>query len=357
MGAYNGILEDLGLETVTDAEAPASRSACPRGVLGEPVIEPPFVRYEATDGSVAQLILISQPGDLDTLYGLYEIIQTLEVVPTEGPRERGERSFVIEGAGRDPPHPRRGDARRQRRSRASPWSGRRATRSGSPASCPRSTPRSAACPASSTRRRARPPRIRPWTSSRACRCASRRATASGFFVDGLGTVVTTAAAVASCERVTIDEATEARGRSRPTPRSASPSWSPSRRWPPAPSPRSRPTRRASTPRSRSRASPTAASSRGPSSASAASPTCAASNGEEEVRRLDLAARPGDAGGPVFDAGGAVLGMLLPAGDGRRGAARGGSLRARQRRRSSRRSPARGSRPPRPAPRPRSAPSA
>ncbi|MDX5402116.1 MAG: peptidoglycan-binding protein, partial [Rhodobacterales bacterium] len=33
------------------------------------------------------------------------------------------------------------------------------------------------------------------------------------------------------------------------------------------------------------------------------------NGEEALKRLDLEALPGDIGGPVFDAGGAVLGML------------------------------------------------
>jgi hypothetical protein len=35
------------------------------------------------------------------------------------------------------------------------------------------------------------------------------------------------------------------------------------------------------------------------------------NGEEEVKRLDILAQEGDAGGPVLDNGGAVLGMLLP----------------------------------------------
>ena len=34
-------------------------------------------------------------------------------------------------------------------------------------------------------------------------------------------------------------------------------------------------------------------------------------GEPELRRLALAPFPGDAGGPVFDAGGTVVGMLLP----------------------------------------------
>jgi S1-C subfamily serine protease len=40
-------------------------------------------------------------------------------------------------------------------------------------------------------------------------------------------------------------------------------------------------------------------------------------GEEELKRLDLAALPGDSGGPVLDAGGAVVGMLLPAAAGPR----------------------------------------
>ncbi len=35
------------------------------------------------------------------------------------------------------------------------------------------------------------------------------------------------------------------------------------------------------------------------------------SGEENMKRLPLAAQPGDAGGPVLDAGGTVLGMLLP----------------------------------------------
>ena len=34
-------------------------------------------------------------------------------------------------------------------------------------------------------------------------------------------------------------------------------------------------------------------------------------GEETLKRLALNASPGDAGGPVFDSTGSVLGMLLP----------------------------------------------
>ncbi|MDB9943504.1 serine protease [Octadecabacter sp.] len=35
------------------------------------------------------------------------------------------------------------------------------------------------------------------------------------------------------------------------------------------------------------------------------------NGEDEVKRLSIFVQPGDAGGPVYDDGGAVLGTLLP----------------------------------------------
>jgi hypothetical protein len=38
------------------------------------------------------------------------------------------------------------------------------------------------------------------------------------------------------------------------------------------------------------------------------------SGEAELTRLALHAQPGDAGGPVFDTGGAVIGMLLPLGE-------------------------------------------
>jgi len=41
------------------------------------------------------------------------------------------------------------------------------------------------------------------------------------------------------------------------------------------------------------------------------------NGESELNRLALNALPGDAGGPVFDDGGAVMGMLLEQSEGTR----------------------------------------
>ena len=89
-------LGGLGLRTVRD-EAAGIQVELPMGVLGEPATEPPFVRYDGREGVPPQVLLISQPGDQGRLWGLYEIMQTLEIVPPEGPRERTEDAFVIEG--------------------------------------------------------------------------------------------------------------------------------------------------------------------------------------------------------------------------------------------------------------------
>ena len=43
------------------------------------------------------MLLISQPGDRRTLYGLYDIMQTLAIMPLEGPRERTGDRFTLEG--------------------------------------------------------------------------------------------------------------------------------------------------------------------------------------------------------------------------------------------------------------------
>ena len=45
----------------------------------------------------ANVLLISQEGDQTRLYGLFEILQTLEIIPPNGPRDRSENSFEIEG--------------------------------------------------------------------------------------------------------------------------------------------------------------------------------------------------------------------------------------------------------------------
>ena len=94
---YNAVLDGLDLRLVEDRSA-GIEIALPVGAVGFDRYESPFSHYEGT-GFVpgAKVILISQAGDENTLFGLYDILQTLEIVPLDGPRERSKRSFTLVG--------------------------------------------------------------------------------------------------------------------------------------------------------------------------------------------------------------------------------------------------------------------
>ena len=307
MAAYNGVLASLDLQVLADAEAGIEVKA-PAALLGEPVREPPFLRYEAGDGSGAQLLLISQPGDADALFGLYEILQAPGDVPPEGPRERGESSFVIEGR----------DATRLAHVEASLEGGEI---KGFALLWPASDAArfSRLLPEMRASFRRSPGVLDPGLAAAAPEAAVdlvsglevRRAqgTASGFFVDGEGTVATVASAVEGCGRVTLGAGLEARvahldealglALLQPVEPLAPAAVAGFRARAPFP---------------------------GDDVAVAGFPygdtlvrpvltfgTVAGSGGlggEGGLRRLDLATRPGDAGGPVLDEAGAVVGMLL-----------------------------------------------
>lgn len=96
LGQYNAVLDGLGLQTQTDTRA-GIRIQMPLGAVSFDRYQAPFAFYTASGDLDAQLILISQDGDQDTLFGLYDILQTLEILPEDGPRERSARSFTIEG--------------------------------------------------------------------------------------------------------------------------------------------------------------------------------------------------------------------------------------------------------------------
>ena len=68
----------------------------PKGLVGPAQYDAPFVRFEAKDKSNLKLILISQVGDINRLKALYEVIQTLDIVPTGGTLELNDSSFKIE---------------------------------------------------------------------------------------------------------------------------------------------------------------------------------------------------------------------------------------------------------------------
>ncbi len=92
---YTSAMASIGLAQVTDARA-GIQMTIPAAMVSFTRYEAPFAHYEGDAG--VRVVLISQRGTRATLWGLYDILQTLDVVPPEGNRKRGKTSFTIEGA-------------------------------------------------------------------------------------------------------------------------------------------------------------------------------------------------------------------------------------------------------------------
>lgn len=97
VGGWQADLAELGLEPVRDEEA-GIEIALPLGLVAFDRYTPPFAQYAARGDSGMQIWLISQPGDQDALYALYDLVQSLAVLPPEGPRNRHPRGFEIAGS-------------------------------------------------------------------------------------------------------------------------------------------------------------------------------------------------------------------------------------------------------------------
>ena len=98
IGDYNAVFDSLALASVMDQDA-GIELIMPTAMVDFDRYEAPFAHYEGDQG--VRVVLISQSGGQSTLYGLYDILQSLEVVPTQGERSRGENSFEITGSNRD----------------------------------------------------------------------------------------------------------------------------------------------------------------------------------------------------------------------------------------------------------------
>ena len=305
---YNAVLDGLDLRLVDDLRAGISLEL-PMGVLDFDRYEAPFAIYAPTsDNPEVQVVLISQPGTRATMGGLYEILQTLEIVPLEGQRGRERDSFLLIGANdRIVSHTEVTLSRGQIKGFMLVW------------------------PAGNEERRTRvlarmqqsfqrldgvldPARVTDagqgvdLVSGLAVR--QPRANASGFFVATSGAVVTTAEAVAGCTRITLDGVHEARvvatdpefGIALLTPEDSI-------------APRGIAALRTDAPRRQSEVAvagyPFGGVLSAPTLTFGTLEDLQGLRGETELRRLALAAAAGDAGGPVLDAGGSVLGMLLP----------------------------------------------
>ena len=254
------------------------------------------------------MLFISQEGDRSRLYGLYDILQTLEVVPLDGPRERGRDDFTIVGENNEiishtevslrgneikgfmliwPT----GDEERRSRVLAEMQDSFTRIDGVMPATFGASDTQSVDLLAGLVIRK---PRL------------SR----TGFYVTSNGTVLTTLEAVQGCSRVTLDGDMDARILQTDDAAGLA-LLEPSSRLAPMEVAELAET----APQLQSEVAVAGFSYEGvlgaPSMTFGKIVDLRGLDGEERLDRFALTALPGDAGGPVMDSSGAVIGMLLP----------------------------------------------
>lgn len=305
---YNAVLDGMNLQLVRD-DASGIEMIVPTGVVEFAQYEPPFVRFEAKGDIDAKVLLISQAGDQNRLYGLYEILQTLAIVPPEGERKRGTNSFELEGIGNGihsytfaavndgaikgfsliwP----EGDDERRRRILTEMKN------------------------SFTTVDGLLDPSLVAPSGDQAIdligglEVRQPKMSRSGFFVDDQGAVLTTVEAVQSCEKITINNEHDAEIIARDEVLGLA-VLKPIERL----SPISVALFQTGVPRLQAEVAVAGFPYGGvlvtPSLTFGRLADLRGLNGEESVKRLTLTAQEGDAGGPVFDNGGAVLGMMLP----------------------------------------------
>lgn len=86
----------FGFAEVVEAEAGITVTL-PLGLVEFDHYEPPFVHFRARSDGAPRIVLISQPGDQAAFSGLYDLLQSLESVPLDGPREKDDRRLRIRG--------------------------------------------------------------------------------------------------------------------------------------------------------------------------------------------------------------------------------------------------------------------
>ena len=305
---YNSILDGMGLQLVRD-DATGIEMQIPTGVVKFAEYEPPFARFDPSGDVQAQVLLISQSGDQTRMFGLYEILQTLSIIPPEGERQRRDRSFEIEGVdgtahsytsvvlengqikGFSLIWPAGDDERRRRvlgEMQAS-----------------FTTMEGVLDPAIS-----RPDENQAIDLIAGLAVRKPIRDRSGFYINGAGEVLTSVEAIAGCTSLTLGlehHATvvhqdDVLGLAvlRPSSRLAPPAVAEFQTGVP-------------------RLNAEIAVAGFPYGGVLTTPALTFGqladirglNGEDDVKRLSIFAQPGDAGGPVYDNGGAVLGMLLP----------------------------------------------
>lgn len=281
----------------------------PLGMVAFDRHETPFVHFRETDGSGLRVLLISQEGTQATLAGLYEVMQTLEAVPPEGERSRRPDGFVLTGASATARAHVVADLRNgQIKGYALFWEARADDEAGRVLPVMQQTFRAL-------------PGVLPDSLGAASSVARQDLLAgleirrpirsrSGFFVDATGTVATTAEAVAGCGRITINSAYEASVRHLDEAAGIA-ILTPAEPLVPLAFAQFSPGGARLAADIRVAGFSYAETLTRPVLTRGQIADLSGLNGEPTLKRLAIEVRQGDSGGPVFDAQGAVIGMLLP----------------------------------------------
>jgi peptidoglycan hydrolase-like protein with peptidoglycan-binding domain len=309
IAAYRAAVAALDMTTTIEPTA-GIQIDLPLGLVAFDRFEPPFAHYRSTTSDDVQVLLISQTGDLATLASLYEVMQTLEIVPLNGARDLRRNDFTLTGAndkiishsyarldggtikGYSLIWP-ASDAKRQRLALQAMQESFLPTEGVLPDDAGAGVQDIDLLAGLAIRR---PERAR-----------------SGFYVDATGTVLTTASAVTQCSRVTVGEDIDmsvgavdaALGVAYLTPQRTI-------------APLAAAQFVGQEPRLQSDIAVAGFSFGGiltaPSLTYGTFSDVKGLDGDIRVQRLDVDSQPSDAGGPVFEASGAVMGMLLEAED-------------------------------------------
>ncbi|KAJ54209.1 hypothetical protein ACMU_03745 [Actibacterium mucosum KCTC 23349] len=315
MANYRAVFAKLGLAEVEEAEA-GIRVTMPTGLVKFSRYEAPFVHFDSATDDGVRVLLISQRGDQATLFGLYDIMQTLEIVPLNGARERKSNSFTLTGqspslnsytyAATDDGFVKGftliwkpGDEKLMQktvqimRESFAPYGD-----------------------IALDETLGDPNAVQGLDLLSGLDIRRPELSRSGFFVDATGSVLTTTDVLSQCARVTIGEEEEADivarndalGLALLSPRNGL-------------APLSHAAFLSATPRLKSEVAVAGFSYEDvldePVVTYGRLADVKGLAGEDSINRLELAALPGDAGGPVLDVSGAVLGLLMPATQGAR----------------------------------------
>lgn len=310
LDSYHGEESAYGFETLDEPEA-AIEITLPMAMLAFDRYTPPFVRYGAKNGSGLSAMLISQPGTTASLAGLYQVLQTLEIMPPEGERALGESDFTIRGR----------NAQIETLAHAEvmgdtvkgyilSWKAADSARMARVLPLVQASFRS-------TGAKAMDPGLVPLQEAvkrgllKGLETKQAKFSRSGFFIDAQGSVLTTLEAVSSCGSVTLERnmpakvtfQDKAHGLAVVTPSMPL-------------APRAVAAFAPASPAVGAGVAVSGYSYEGRLSAPVLTrgtlEEAKGLNGETGLARLALQALPGDAGGPVLDASGAVVGMLLGA---------------------------------------------